>query len=104
MNFKGDFFLGHPVEGVPSCTMQWKAKFWNYAKSAFCSHYSETGHCQDGRKSKVIDHRPAQFAGLSRSKFDPELFSHSVYVKFFVTFATNVPYLTFCDNVLSENG
>ena len=87
MNFKGDFFLGHPVEGVPNCTMQWKAKFWNYAKSAFCSHYSETGHCQDGRKSKVIDHRPAQFAGLSRSKFDPELFSHSAYVKFFVTFS-----------------
>ena len=55
MIFKGDFFLGHPVEGVPNCTMQWKAKFWNYAKSAFCSDYSETGHCLDGRKSKVID-------------------------------------------------
>ena len=27
--------------------------------------------------------RPAQLAELSRSEFDPELFSHSVYDKFF---------------------
>ena len=30
--------------------------------------------------------RPAQLAELPRSEFDPELFSHSTYVKFFVTF------------------
>ena len=42
-------------------------------------------------KSKVRV-RPAQLAELSRSEFDPELFSHSSYVKFFVTFATKVPY------------
>ena len=30
---------------------------------------------------------------------DPELFSHSAYVKFVVTFATKVPYLTFCDKM-----
>ena len=41
--------------------------------------------------------RPAQLAELPRSKFDPELFPHSAYVKIFVTFATKVPYLTFCD-------
>ena len=33
------------------------------------------------------------------SKFDPELFPHSAYVKFFVTFATKVLYLTFCDKM-----
>ena len=43
--------------------------------------------------------RPAQLAELPRSEFDPELFPHSAYVKFFVTFATKVPYLTFCDKV-----
>ena len=39
--------------------------------------------------------RPAQLAELSCSEFDPELFSHSAYDKFFVTFATKVPYLIF---------
>ena len=43
--------------------------------------------------------RPAQLAELSRSKFDPELFSHSAYDKFFVTFATKVSYLTFCNEM-----
>ena len=43
--------------------------------------------------------RPSQLAELSRSQFDQELFSHSTYVKFFVTFATKVPYLTFCDKI-----
>ena len=43
--------------------------------------------------------RPAQLAELPRSEFDPELFPHSAYVKFFVTFATKVPYLTFCDKM-----
>ena len=28
-------------------------------------------------------YRPSQLAGLSHSEFDPELFSHSAYVKFF---------------------
>ena len=43
--------------------------------------------------------RPAQLAELCRSEFDPELFSHSAYDKFFVTVATIVPYLTFCDKM-----
>ena len=40
-----------------------------------------------------------QLGELSRSVFDPELFSHSAYDKFFVTFATKVPYLTFSDKI-----
>ena len=35
--------------------------------------------------------RPAQLAELPRSEFDPELFPHSAYVKFFVPFVTKVP-------------
>ena len=45
------------------------------------------------RKEK-LEGRPAQLAELSRSEFNPELFTH-----FFVTFPTKVPYLTFCDNM-----
>ena len=37
--------------------------------------------------------------GASSRVFDPELFSHSPYVKLFVTLATKVPYLTFCDKM-----
>ena len=48
------------------------------------------------RKEK-LEGRPAQLAELSRSEVDQELFSHGAYVKFFVTFATKVLYLTFCD-------
>ena len=44
--------------------------------------------------------RPARIAELPRSKFDPELFPHSAYVEIFVTFATKVPYLTFCDKMI----
>ena len=33
--------------------------------------------------------RPSQLAVLSRSEFDPELFSHSAYVKFFSDFRNN---------------
>ena len=43
--------------------------------------------------------RPAQFEKLPRSEFDPELSPHSPYVKFFATFVTKVPYLTFCDKI-----
>ena len=43
--------------------------------------------------------RPAQIAELPRSKFDPKLFPHSAYVEIFVTFATKVPYLTFCNKM-----
>ena len=32
---------------------------------------------------------------ITFGEFDPELLSHSAYVKFFVTFSTKVPYLTF---------
>ena len=47
----------------------------------------------------LMSSRPSQLAELSRSEFDPELFSHSAYVKFFVTFAIKVPYLPFCDKM-----
>ena len=47
----------------------------------------------------LLQSRPAQIAELPRSKFDPELFPHSAYVKIFVTFATKVPYLTFCNKI-----
>ena len=43
--------------------------------------------------------RPVRIAELPRSKFDPELFPHSAYVEIFVTFATKVPYLTFCNKM-----
>ena len=43
--------------------------------------------------------RPARIVELPRSKFDPELFPHSAYVEIFVTFATKVPYLTFCNKM-----
>ena len=42
---------------------------------------------------------PSQLAELSRSEFDQESFSHSAYDKFFVTFATTMPYLTFCNQM-----
>ena len=48
---------------------------------------------------EVPESRPAQLAELPRSKFDPELFPHSAYVEIFVTFATKVPYLTFCNKM-----
>ena len=47
----------------------------------------------------VLVHRLSQLAELSHGVFDPELFSHSAYVNFFVTFATKVSYLTFCDKM-----
>ena len=50
-------------------------------------------------KKCVAHPRPAQIAELPRSKFDPELFPHSAYVEIFVTFATKVPYLTFCNKM-----
>ena len=56
--------------------------------------------CPLSRITKSLQiNRPAQLAELSRSEFDPELFSRSMYVKFFVTFETKVPYLTFCDKM-----
>ena len=51
------------------------------------------GACDKYQVCMVMTHyRPAQLAELPRSKFDPELFPHSAYVKIFVTFATKVPY------------
>ena len=49
--------------------------------------------------TKMVVLRPARIAELPRSKFDPELFPHSAYVEIFVTFATKVPYLTFCNKM-----
>ena len=46
-----------------------------------------------------VEIMPARIAELPRSKFDPELFPHSAYVEIFVTFATKVPYLTFCNKM-----
>ena len=36
----------------------------------------------------IVFVRHSQLAEVSRSEFDPEVFSHHAYVKFFVTFAT----------------
>ena len=36
----------------------------------------------------IIGCRPLQLVDLSHCEFDPELFSHSAYVRIFVTFAT----------------
>ena len=36
--------------------------------------------------------RPSQLPELSRSEFDPELFSYSAYVNLFVIFATKVQF------------
>ena len=47
----------------------------------------------------LVSNRPAQLAELPRSEFDPELFSHSAYDKFSVTFATKVSYSPFCDKM-----
>ena len=47
----------------------------------------------------VGENRPAQLAELPHSEFGPELFPNSTYVKFFVTFATKKPYLTFWDKM-----
>ena len=52
------------------------------------------GHCKGLSRS-----RPARIAELPRSNFDPELFPYSAYVEIFVTFATKVPYLTFCNKM-----
>ena len=49
--------------------------------------------------NSIVLIRPAQLARLPRSKFGPDLFPHSAYVKIFVTFATKMPYLTFCDKM-----
>ena len=51
------------------------------------------------KDSARLSIRPARIAELPRSKFDPELFPHSAYVEIFVTFATKVPYLTFCNKM-----
>ena len=49
-------------------------------------------HSKIAIKFKLGLVRPSQLAELSRSQFDPELFSHGAHVKFFfVTFATKVP-------------
>ena len=55
--------------------------------------------CQSLGATSITDGRPSQLAELSRSEFDPELFSHIGYANFFVTFATKVQYLTFCDKM-----
>ena len=52
-----------------------------------------------GHDYNTYHDRPAKLVELSRREFDPELFSHCAYVKFFVTFATKVAYLTFCDKM-----
>ena len=69
-------------------------------KSDNCE-YEGGGELSGGKEGggRVSTIRPAQLAELPRSEFDPELFPHSTYVKFFVTFATKVPYLTFCDKL-----
>ena len=49
-------------------------------RSGACLYYIsyDQGHALD-----IYHDRPAQLEELSRSEFDPELFSHCAYVKFF---------------------
>ena len=58
-----------------------------------------TNYCPGFSRVGLSELRPAQLAELPHSEFSPELLPHSAYVKFFVTFATKVPYLTFCDKM-----
>ena len=66
----------------------------------------KSDHCirDNGRKKEKKENirlaeedRPSQLAELSRSKFDPDLFSRSAYVKFFVTFSHSAYVKFFCD-------
>ena len=53
-------------------------------------------HCLDQHQIRTGPHNLQR---LLAANSNPELFSHSTYVQFFVTFATKVPYLTFCDKM-----
>ena len=55
--------------------------------------------CRENHKYFSPTAEPSQLAELSHSEFDPELFSHTAYVNFFVTFETKVPYLTLCEKM-----
>ena len=55
-------------------------------------------YLENPKKLSLTD-RPAQLGELPCSEFDPELYPHSAYVKLFLTFATKVPHLTFCDKM-----
>ena len=72
---------------------------WIY--QAYCAHLEEAVLVRSKRgevgNEYLLTFRPAQLAELSRSEFDPELFSLNAYDKFFVTFATKVKYKTFFD-------
>ena len=84
---KGPWFSVHVTAGSET-----KYKFYILSLLYFTIH----------SKSPILitrTTRPAQLAELPRSEFDPELFPHSAYVKFCVTFVTKVPYLTFCDKM-----
>ena len=65
-------------------------------RSGACLYYISY---DQGHAYYIYHDRPAQLAELSRSKFDPELFSHGAYVNFFVTFATKVLFLIFSDKM-----
>ena len=63
-------------------------------RSGACLYY--ISYDDQGHAYNMYPDRLAQLAELSRSEFDPELFSHCAYVEFFVTFATKMAYLIFC--------
>ena len=65
----------------------------------FYSQVSRNFYARDEAGIVILDSRPAQLAELPHSEFGPKLFPHSAYVKFFVTFATKKPYLTFWDKM-----
>ena len=86
----------HEYEAILVCYFPHRVK--ECGLSPFTRYWIELP-CFDLSFARVVVIRPSQLGELSRSEFDPELFSHSMYVKFFVTFATKVPYLTFCDKM-----
>ena len=46
-----------------------------------------------------LTHQALTTCGAFSQRIRPRIFSHYAYVKFFVTFVTKVPYLTFCDKM-----
>ena len=87
------------VENFPvSCSSLQSSHLYKALCPASSESLSSTAHKEE-QKHFGSTTRPAQIAELPRSKLDPELFPHSAYVEIFVTFATKVAYLTFCNKM-----
>ena len=106
---RGSKLVNRAWETFPNGSVDWmtifsKNEFWGLSHQYFGTSFAQMAYPVNSYESSIYVHiliRPSQLAVLSRSEFYKELFSHSTYVKFFVTFATKVPYWTFCDASLS---